>query len=73
MRYIEIKHGQRIELNARDGVTPTQALVDAVAFCITHKTEQCDLHYNGFTFGIEPDSDINQLVAEYRAWEANAR
>lgn len=73
MRYIEIKPRQRIEMNAMTGATPTQAIAEAIFFCISNATEQCDLHYNGFTFGIEPDSDINQLVAEYRAWEANAR
>jgi hypothetical protein len=73
MKYIEIKPRQHIALNAMPGSTPTQAIVEAIWFCIANKTEQCDLHYNGFTFGIDPDSDINQLVAEYRAWGANAR
>ena len=68
MYYIELEKDQQIKLVAKKGATPTQAIHTAIEFCKEHKTCQCDLEYFGFTFGIEPDSDINQLVADYSYW-----
>ena len=70
MNYIEIEKDQQINLVAKKGSTPTQAIHTAIEFCKEHKTSQCYLGYFGFTFGIEPDSDINQLVAEYSYWRS---
>ena len=70
MNYIELEKDQQINLVAKKGATPTQAIHTAIEFCKEHKTNQCDLEYFGFTFGIEPDSDINQLVAEYGYWRS---
>lgn len=68
MRYIKIAPEQKIILKAKRGVTPTQAIWEAIKFCQEHNTKECDLVYEGFTFGIEPDSDINQLVGDYWHW-----
>lgn len=70
MNYIELEKDQQINLVAKKGATPTQAIHTAIKFCKKHKTSQCDLEYFGFTFGIEPDSDINQLVSEYSYWRS---
>jgi hypothetical protein len=70
MNYIEIEKEQQINLVAKKGATPTQAIHTAIEFCKEHKISQCDLEYFGFTFGIEPDSDINQLVSEYSYWRS---
>lgn len=69
MTYIALMPGQHIELRAKRGATPAQAIHEAITFCIETSTLICDLHYNGFLFAIESDSDVNQLVREYRAWE----
>ena len=70
MNYIEIEKEQQINLVAKKGATPTQAILTAIEFCKEYKPSQCDLEYFGFTFGIEPDSDINQLVSEYSYWRS---
>ena len=70
MNYIELEKDQKINLVAKKGATPTQAIRTAIMFCNEHKTSQCYLEYFGFTFGIDPDSDINQLVAEYSNWRS---
>lgn len=70
MNYIEVEKDQQINLVAKKGATPTQAIHTAIEFCKEHQTSQCDLDYLGFTFGIEPDSDINQLVADYSYWRS---
>lgn len=69
LTHIALMPGQHIELRAKRGTTPAQAIAEAIDFCKTNHTSQCDLLYHGFMFGIEPDSDVNQLVAEFRAWE----
>lgn len=69
MTYIEIEPNQAINLMAKRGATVTQALHEAINFCRNHSTEQCDLYYQGFTFGIEPDSDIAGKVKEYADWK----
>ena len=70
MNYIEIEKAQQINKKKKKGATPTQAIHTAIEFCKEHKTSQCDLEYFGFTFGSEPDSDINQLVSEYSYWRS---
>lgn len=69
MTYIEIEPNQTINLMAKRGATVSQALHEAIEFSTKHKTDQCDLYYQGFTFGIEPDSDINGKVKEYENWK----
>lgn len=71
MNYIEIYKHQRINLDAKDGATPTQAIQDAIDFCKEHEVKECDLYYLGFTFRIEHDSNINKLVADYMYWLNN--
>ena len=71
MDYIEIYKHQRINLDAKDGATPTQAINSAIEFCKEHEVKECDLYYFGFTFGIEQDSDINKLVSYYKYWLNN--
>lgn len=70
MNYIEIEKNQEINLVAKKGATPTQAIHTAIEFCKEHETNQCDLNYFGYTFGIETDSDINQLVSDYSYWRS---
>ena len=45
MNYIEIDKEQQINLVAKKGATPTQAIHTAIEFCKEHRTSQCDLEY----------------------------
>lgn len=68
MNYISICPDQYLCLEAKKDATLTQALHEAVEFAKQFKTLQCDLYYNGFTFDIEPESDIKKKIKEYNEW-----
>lgn len=68
MQKIKIHPGQSIVLEADSDVTPTQALVAAIYFSTENQTKECTLLYHGYAFDIEPDSDINTKVRDYREY-----
>lgn len=69
MRNIRIAHNQDINLEALPDTTPAQAIYEAIAFKSLNNCGQVDLSINGFTIGIELDSDIHSLAKEYHEWK----
>lgn len=68
MLHIKIKPHQKIVLQGKFGSFAKEAIVEAINFCKENKFSECDLEYFGFTMGIEPDSDIEQLTKECNIW-----
>ena len=68
MNYIEIEKDQQINLVAKKGATPTQAIYTAIEFCKEHGIIGTTIDYNGFTMYVDSESDLNQLVNEYSYW-----
>jgi len=65
MNYIKISPYQDIQLKAQNDATPTQAINAAIEFVNDNMLKGADLDYFGYRFGIEPNSDIKALVADY--------
>ena len=71
MQYIEFFPKQSVELQAKREATPAQALCAAQQFIKENNIEWAELHYNGFLFGVEHDSDIKELISEYNNYLSN--
>ncbi len=67
LNYVRLAPQQHVELEPREGATPNQAVISAYFYCKRYNMT-VDLHYNGFVFGIDAGSDINQLLSDYRYW-----
>jgi hypothetical protein len=67
MDYIKISEKQHVRLEPKKDIPVAAALAEAIVVCGKYKIE-ADLEYNGFTFGIDADSDWTQLIREYRHW-----
>lgn len=65
MQYIQFKPMQSILLIEKGNATPTQALNEAIEFVKANNLKEADLDYHGFTFDIEPTSDIREKMADY--------
>ncbi|MDF1547157.1 MAG: hypothetical protein P1P88_05010 [Bacteroidales bacterium] len=44
------------------------ALTEAKQFILDNDLDGCDLEFNNFTFGIVPDSDLNEDLEDYKHW-----
>lgn len=55
MKSIKIDPAQSyVELVAKDGVSVSDALTEAIEFCKSEELKDCTLNYKGFLFDIEP-------------------
>lgn len=66
MQHIQFKPMQCIKLRERGAATPSQALNEAISFVDAHGLKEAELDYHGYTFLIEPGSDIRTKLADYQ-------
>ncbi|MCL6100997.1 MAG: hypothetical protein M1292_00680 [Bacteroidetes bacterium] len=70
MQHIKISPDQEIELRAIEGSTPAEAIQAAIEFVKNNSLKSADLDYFGYLFGIEPDSNIDELVSDYNYYRS---
>ena len=68
IRGIKFKPNQRIEMECEKKETLTLSLYYAIELCKAHDIE-IDLYRNGFLFGLDKESDLNDMVKQYVNWE----
>ena len=62
---VKIQPNQSIDLIPTDNATIAQAINDAMEFCKEYKCRYVNLTYNTYVLGIDNESDINMLIADY--------
>jgi hypothetical protein len=68
MQYLNYAPQTAVYFTPKKGTTVAQALNEAIEFVKAHHIKNCELYYNGFCFGIEANSNINELVSDYVNW-----
>ena len=69
MDYIKIAPNQAIELEAKEGVPIDLAIAEAIGFVKENGLAGADLFTSeGYLFGIDPDSDVDGLMEDYRGY-----